>query len=76
MARRRGQLPAVPKPLLPLPLLSGSHCHSPSLISNRFQNQTNFDFRHGLLKVREYLVKKFQLDPNYVGTMPMGAVAS
>jgi len=28
------------------------------------------------LKVREYLVKKFQLDPNYVGTMPMGAVAS
>jgi hypothetical protein len=28
------------------------------------------------LKVREYLVKKFHLDPNYVGTMPMGAVAS
>jgi phospholipid/cholesterol/gamma-HCH transport system substrate-binding protein len=28
------------------------------------------------LKVREYLVKKFHLDPNYVGTMPMGSVAS
>jgi phospholipid/cholesterol/gamma-HCH transport system substrate-binding protein len=28
------------------------------------------------LKVREYLVNKFHLDPNYVGTMPMGAVAS
>ena len=28
------------------------------------------------LKVREYLVEKFRLDPNYVGTMPMGAVAS
>lgn len=28
------------------------------------------------LKVRQYLVKKFHLDPNYVGTMPMGAVAS
>ena len=28
------------------------------------------------LKVREYLVKKVHLDPNYVGTMPMGAVAS
>jgi len=28
------------------------------------------------LKVREYLVRKFHLDPNYVGTMPMGAVAS
>ena len=28
------------------------------------------------LKVREYLVKTFHLDPNYVGTMPMGAVAS
>ena len=50
MARRRWHLPAVPKPLLPLPLLSSSHCHSPSLISKRFQNQTNFDFRHGLLE--------------------------
>ena len=49
MARRRWHLPAVPKPLLPLPLLSSSHCHSPSLISKRFQNQTNFGFRHGLL---------------------------
>jgi phospholipid/cholesterol/gamma-HCH transport system substrate-binding protein len=28
------------------------------------------------LRVREYLVKTFHLDPNYVGTMPMGAVAS
>lgn len=28
------------------------------------------------MKVREYLVKKFHLDSNYVGTMPMGAVAS
>ena len=52
MARRRWHLPAVPKPLLPLPLLSSSHCHSPSLILKRFQNQTNFDFRHGLLADR------------------------
>jgi len=28
------------------------------------------------LKVREHLVKKFHLDPDYVGTMPMGTVAS
>ncbi len=28
------------------------------------------------LKVREYLVKKFHLDPNYVGTIPIGAAAS
>lgn len=28
------------------------------------------------LKVQEYLVKEFHLDPNYVGTIPMGAVAS
>jgi phospholipid/cholesterol/gamma-HCH transport system substrate-binding protein len=26
--------------------------------------------------VRDYLVEKFRLDPNYVGTMPMGAVIS
>jgi hypothetical protein len=49
MARRRWHFPAVPKPFLPLPLLSGSHCHEPSLISKRFQDQQVFDFRHGLL---------------------------
>jgi hypothetical protein len=26
--------------------------------------------------VRDYLVEKFRLDPNYVGTLPMGAVTS
>ena len=30
--------------------------------------------RERAMKVRDYLVKKFTLSPDYIGVMPMGAV--
>jgi phospholipid/cholesterol/gamma-HCH transport system substrate-binding protein len=39
-------------------------------------DQQFLNSRERATKVRDYLIQKFELDPNYIGIMPMGAIAS